>query len=53
MTIWSALRGIIADRVFIIVAAVALATGIILYEIKGADAVAVAREGARGYSGIF
>jgi len=39
MTVWSALRGIIADRVFLIVASVALATGIILYEIKGADAV--------------
>jgi uncharacterized membrane protein YraQ (UPF0718 family) len=42
MRIWPALRGIIADRVFIIVAIVALATGITLYEIKGADAVAEA-----------
>ena len=40
MTIWLAVRSIIADRIFIIVAFVALATGVILYEIKGADAVA-------------
>lgn len=42
MTIWSALRGIIADRVFIIVALVAIATGVVLYEVKGAAAVAEA-----------
>ena len=42
MTVWSALRGIIVDRVFLCVSIVALATGIILYEVKGADAVAEA-----------
>ena len=40
MHIWPALRGIFADRVFIIVAFVALATGVVLYDIKGAAAVA-------------
>ena len=39
MSIWPALRSIIADRIFIIVAIIALATGVVLYEIKGADAV--------------
>jgi uncharacterized membrane protein YraQ (UPF0718 family) len=39
MMIWPALRSIFADRVFLIVAIVALATGVILYEVKGADAV--------------
>jgi len=42
MAIWPAVRGIVADRVFVIVAIVALATGVVLYEVKGADAVASA-----------
>lgn len=51
MTIWPALRGIIADRIFIIVALVALVTGVILYALKGADAVAEAlRDDLRVFS---
>ena len=37
--IWSALRSIVVDRTFIIVATVALAAGVILYKLKGLDAV--------------
>lgn len=50
MSLPSALRGIVADRVFIIVAVVALASGILLYEVKGADAV---REALRGDLRVF
>lgn len=42
MKIWQALRGIIADRTFIVVALVALMSGGVLYELKGAAAVAEA-----------
>ncbi len=42
MTIRSAVRGIVADRVFIAVACVALACGAVLYEVQGGDAVVAA-----------
>lgn len=42
MKIWPALRSIIADRTFVIVAIVALTSGAVLYEVKGAEAVAEA-----------
>lgn len=42
MTIRSAVRGIVVDRVFVIVTLVALGSGIILYELKGFEAVQAA-----------
>lgn len=39
MTVRSAIRSIVFDRVFIVVACVAVACGGILYEVQGADAV--------------
>ena len=53
MTIWSGLRSIIADRVFVIVALVALSTGVVLYELKGAEAVAEALRGDLRVFSIF
>ncbi len=42
MNLWPAIRGIVADRIFLIVSAVAAASAIILYEVKGAEAILVA-----------
>jgi hypothetical protein len=39
MNAWRAIRGIVADRVFIAVTAVALLGAAVLYELRGADAV--------------
>lgn len=48
--IWPAIRGIVADRIFLIVAAVAIVSGLVLYEVKGADAV---REALRDDLRVF